>query len=115
MDIDLAKPSAATANDVISREHSSFDASLERKNKMAAVSSFFTLESFLNEEMIGNGFFGTLYKGNDSDLHCSFAVKTKNPDFRWEGHSANVQKANEAFLTEVKVRHTCECMTTQMK
>ena len=82
---------------------------------MAAVSSSRTIESIPNEDMIENGSFGTVYSGTDMDLLCSFTVITKNPDFRCEVHSANVQKAKLAFLTEIKVRQTLKCTRTRMQ
>ena len=69
---------------------------------MAAVSQSY-VESIRTEEIIGNGFFGTSYKGTDAKLHRSFAIKAITSGILWGGLPADMQQAEESFLTEMKV------------
>jgi serine/threonine protein kinase len=104
VDTDLAKPSAAAANDdEITSDRCSVLAVLVGKNENSAVSPSY-VKSIRTEKIIGNGFFGTVYRGNDIALKRSFAIKALNTDLLLGGHSADAQKAKEAFLTELKVR-----------
>ena len=74
------------------------------KNEMAAVSPSY-IESTRSEEVIGNGVFGKVYKGTDIALNRNFAIKAIDTDLFRSGHSADVQVAKEALLTELTVRH----------
>ena len=101
----LAKrPAAAANNEEITRDRGSVLAVLVDTKVMAAVSLAY-IESTRTEEIIGNGVFGTVYKGTDIALNRIFAIKAINTDLFRSGHSADVQVAKEALLTELTVRH----------
>jgi Ankyrin repeats (many copies)/Ankyrin repeat len=104
VDKDLTKLPTAAADNEITRDRGSVLAILVDKKEMAAVSPSY-VQSIRSEEIIGNGVFGTVYKGTDIALKRSFAIKRIKTDVLWGGHSACVQNAKEAFLAELKVRH----------
>ena len=73
-----------------------------------ASASYSYLESHRNEEIIRNGFFGTVCKGTDTKLHSSLAIKAINTDLRRVRGMADNQKAKETFMLEIKVRYIRE-------
>ena len=101
-------PALAANDDTITMDRKSVLAVLVGKNEMAAVSPLY-IESTRTEEILGDGFFGTVYKAADTTLKRSFAVKLIKTDVLWGGHTDHVQKAKEEFLTEMKVRHVPLC------
>ena len=96
---------SATAKDPFTMDCQSVQAVHEGKNNMAAVSLAY-VEAILTEIMIGKGFFGTVYKGTDSELHHSFAIKSINTEILRSNHSADVQKAKKTFQMDQNVIHT---------
>ena len=106
---DLAKlPTADSNDDVIAMDRCSVLAVLVEEKEMAAVSPSY-IESIRTKEILRNGFFGSVYKGADAELRRSFAIKAINTELLWGGNSADVQKAEESFLEEIKVRHSPLC------
>ena len=74
------------------------------KNDIASVSPSY-IESIRTEEIIGNGVFGTVFKGTDTNLRRSFGIKAISTDTLCDGNSSDVEKAGEAFQKEIQVRH----------
>jgi hypothetical protein len=77
-------------------------------NEAVAVSSSY-IESTRTKEIIGNGIFGTVYKGTDIVLNRSFAIKITDTDILWGSPLADFQKAKEAFLNDITVRRSRPC------
>ena len=106
VDMDLAKlPTADFDDEAIAMDRCSVLSVLVGKNEIAAVSPSY-IASIRTKEAIRNGFFGTVYKGIDTNLRRSFAIKAINTDVLWGG----VRKEEETFLKEMKVIHSLHCI-----
>jgi ankyrin repeat protein len=107
---DLAKLPTADFNDKeIAVDRCSVLAVLVGKKDIAAVSPSY-IESIRTKEIIGNGVFGTVFKGTDTNLRRSFAIKAINTDRLSSGNSAEVEKAAGSFLKEIQVRRSSLCV-----
>ena len=65
------------------------------------------VESILTSprEKLGEGFFGTVFKGSDDKLRCSFAIKAIKTDILLGGHATDFENARDTFMMEQKVCH----------
>jgi Ankyrin repeats (3 copies) len=62
------------------------------------------VKSLLTDEVLGHGFFGTVYRGHDQRLGYSFAIKTINTEILSGGNLVDVQRAKKTFQKEQQVR-----------
>jgi hypothetical protein len=68
-----------------------------------AVSPAYIESILLRDKQLGKGFFGTVYKGKDSVLGRSFAIKAINKDILKGGSSEDIQQAMQTFQREQEV------------
>jgi serine/threonine protein kinase len=69
----------------------------------SAVSPSYIESILLRDKQLGKGFFGTVYKGKDSVLGRSFAIKAINKDILKGGNSEDIQQAMQTFQREQEV------------
>jgi ankyrin repeat protein len=61
------------------------------------------VESIRTKTFLGDGFFGTVFKGKDSVLEQEFAIKSINPDILRGGTQQDIERALNTFRKEQKV------------
>lgn len=62
------------------------------------------VQSVLTGSFLGEGFFGTVFKGEDPILGCEFAIKSINTEILRGGSKQDLEDAMKTFKTEQEVR-----------
>lgn len=68
------------------------------------------VQSILTAKFIGEGFFGTVYKGRDPILGREFAIKSINTEILRGGSKQDLDEAMKTFKTEQEVRASTHCV-----
>jgi hypothetical protein len=73
------------------------------------------VEEILTGVELGQGFFGVVWKGVDTVLNTTFAVKTIHQELVKKGHSADVQAARATFQRELDVSYRKPAAANQLE
>lgn len=93
---------AATPQTLTTDQHQMKQAVDGAGTTFAASESYVQL--ILTDTILGRGFFGTVFRGFDCDLECSFAVKAINAEILAGGTVNEIQRTKKSFEKEQQVR-----------
>lgn len=92
----------STPSDVLAIQRDRLKAAvIGTKETFVATESY--IQSILTGEILGQGFFGTVYKAVDTTIGCPFAIKVINSEILVGGNVDDVLRARKTFEMEQKV------------
>jgi Ankyrin repeats (3 copies) len=95
---------AAPAQTAYQRDRDRVRNAVEHVTHEPALVSVAYVESIKTQTFLGDGFFGTVYKGSDPILRREFAVKSINTEILRGGTHQELEDAMKTFRTEQEVR-----------
>jgi hypothetical protein len=97
-------PLATEASDEDEQSFCRVQAAVAGTGETTAVTEAY-IQSILTTTVLGQGFFGMVYKGFDPRIACAFAVKSINTDILVGGNIVEIQRAKQTFQQEQQVRY----------